>query len=78
MNRVYLFLRWFFGLGPPDPPRYARVNLEDWRALSPGEARVLEDTEGNQWVLMHLDDFDHIVGTANLERRRIPTIASKP
>lgn len=63
----------FFCLGPPAPARYARIDLNEWRAIDPGEVRVLHDDEGNSWGLMHLDDLDHVVDKANL--RRIEKVA---
>lgn len=57
----------------PAPARYARIDLNEWRAIDPGEVRVLHDDEGNSWGLMHLDDLDHVVDKANL--RRIEKVA---
>lgn len=77
MSRAYLFVRWFFGL-PKEEHEYARIDLTDWRAMKPGDVRVLRDQEGNAWGVMQLDDFDHIMDLAKLQRREssaVPTTA---
>lgn len=70
-------IRQFFWL----PPRQRVKSFWDSVAeLPPGEISVVTDKRnGNQYALMHLDDFDHLIGTGNKFQRRntVPTSPSE-
>lgn len=71
MNWLYRF----FGRLEAGRPRYARINLDDLNRLEPGHVTVYaDDMTGNQWALMHLDDFEHAVGVGKLQIRRSETV----
>ena len=73
MKSVTMFIRWFFGLGPPKPPQFGRIDLESWRSMDAFEVKVLRDEEGNSWGVMQLDDLDHVIDLAKLSRHKRPT-----
>ena len=46
--------------------------------LPPGVVSIVTDRRsGNQYALMHLDDFDHIAGLSNLQRRELQVTVSR-
>lgn len=60
----------------PRLPERATVDLQDWREIKPGAVMTLEDKDGHRWVLMHEDDFEHILALARLQMKRVSETVS--
>lgn len=61
-------LRMFLGF-----PKWLEPRKSFWDAalddLEPGRVlRITDNRNGNEYALMHLDDFDHIADLSNLRR----------
>lgn len=71
-------LRAFFLFWKPftTSPRQFNVSAAELESIGPGQVQVLtDDSTGEQWAVMHLDDFEHLLGTGN--RFRIKKGASR-
>ena len=74
---MWQFIRWLLWL--PDP-KWRKSFWDDMTDLEPGKVSIVTDhRNGNQYALMHLDDFDHIAGLSDLVRKDPPeTVSEKP
>lgn len=73
------FWRWFFHL--PDPPPvigFTRGLRRELDALEPGESLRLRTPDGEEFTIMHSDDFTHIARLANLQERPVPMKLEHP
>lgn len=63
---MWCLKRW---MAHHSPPKHVMlVNIEDWKNLPPGRVNISTAPTGEQWAVMHLDDFDHLCEVAGLKR----------
>lgn len=73
-HQINPMIREFFRrLFQRTPQPHRTIIWTDGRPLPPGEVFVLHDKNNReQYVLMQVDDFDHILALSNLKRESIP------
>lgn len=62
------FFKWLFGAGNSEV-RYARIDVKMLLEMPPGQVKgITDELTGHSWGLMHLEDLDHILAMARLQR----------